>query len=171
MKKALILIDLENEYINKHSDYFVGDVSDLFNKINKLLEYCRKENYKIVFIRHVEKDSEDCFKENTINTEIIKDINKKDSDVVITKHKISSFYQTNLEKELKNIGEMIVCGILTNLCVRSLIEEAYDREFQIKVIKDCCKAFDDETQEFTFKDLKSTREEIEFLDLEELISD
>jgi len=41
--------------------------------------------------------------------------------------------------------------------------------FDITVIKDCCVAFDDEIQEFTFRDLKATREEIEFLNLNEFI--
>ena len=71
------------------------------------------------------------------------------------------------EKELKGIKEIVICGILTNLCVRSLAQEAYDRDFQITIIKDCCVAFDAETHEFTLKDLKATREEIEFLNLNE----
>ncbi|MFZ5341298.1 MAG: isochorismatase family protein [Patescibacteria group bacterium] len=58
---------------------------------------------------------------------------------------------------------------MTNLCVRSLIQDAYDREFNISVIKDCCKSFDEETQEFTFNDLKTTREEIEFINLNEFL--
>ena len=147
MNKTLILVDLENQWSDKDSDYFVGDISEIIEKTNELIDFCRKENYKIIFIRHVEKDS----------------------DKVITKYKISSFYKTNLEKELEGIKEIVICGILTNLCVRSLIEEAYDREFNIIVIKDCCVAFNKETQEFTFKDLKSTREEIEFLNLIEFI--
>lgn len=53
--------------------------------------------------------------------------------------------------------------------MRSLVQDAYDRDFDISVIKDCCVAFDEETQEFTFKDLKATREEIQFLNLNEFI--
>jgi nicotinamidase-related amidase len=165
--KALILVDLENEWTDKNSDYFVGDISELIKKTNSLLDYCRKNNYKIIFTTHIEKDSETIFAENSKNVEIIKEINKKDSDVLIKKNKISPFYKTSLEKELKGIKEIVICGILTNLCVRSLAQDAYDRDFQITVIKDCCQAFDDETHEFTIKDLKATREEIEFLNLDE----
>ncbi len=168
MEKALILVDLENEWTDKNSEYFIGDLTDFIEKTNKLIDYCRKKDYKIIFIKHVEK-SGDCFKENSQNAEIISEINKKDSETIITKYKISSFYQTNLQEELPGVNEIVVGGILTNLCVRTLIEEAYDREFEIKVIKDCCHTFDKETQEFTYKDLKSTREDIEFLDLEEFM--
>ena len=167
--KALILVDFENEWTDKSSDYFVGDVSDLIRKTNKLLDFCRKNNYKIIFTTHIEKDSDSAFALNSKNVEIIKELHKQDSDVLITKNKISPFFKTNLEKELKGIDDIVICGILTNLCVRSLAQDAYDRDFQITIIKDCCRAFDVETHEFTIKDLKVTREEIEFLNLNEFI--
>jgi nicotinamidase-related amidase len=167
--KALILVDFEKEWINKNSDDYVGDISDVIEKTNKLIDFCRKNSYKIIFTTHIEKDSEDAFAEGSENVEIIDEMHKKDSDILIVKNKISPFFKTNLDKELKGINEIIVCGILTNLCVRSLVQDAYDRDFEITVIKDCCVAFDKETQEFTFKDLKATREEIKFLNLKELI--
>ena len=167
--KALILVDFQNEWINRKSDYYVGDISQTIKKTNELIDLCRKLKYKIIFTKHVEKDSEKEFAEGSKGVEIINGLNKKESDIVVTKNKISPFYKTNLEKELNEINEIVVCGILTNLCVRSLIQDAYDREFEIKVIKDCCVSLDDKTQRFTFKDLKSTREEIEFLDLEEFV--
>ena len=55
------------------------------------------------------------------------------------------------------------------MCVRSLIQDAYDRDFEITVIKDCCAKYDKKTQEFTFKDLKATREKIEFLNVKEFV--
>ncbi|MFH1671252.1 MAG: isochorismatase family cysteine hydrolase [Candidatus Portnoybacteria bacterium] len=167
LSRTLILIDFQKEWTDKNSDYLVGDISEVINKTNKLIDYCRKENYKIIFTKHIEKGSEDAFREKSENIEIIDGLDRRDSDVVIEKNKISPFYKTRLEQELKGANEVIVCGILTNLCVRSFIQDAYDRGLDIKVIKDCCVAFDKETQEFTFKDLKETREEIEFLDLNE----
>jgi len=167
--RALIIVDFQKEWIDKNSDYFMGDISNVIEKANKLISYCREQGYKIIFTTHIEKDSEE-FTEGSENVKIIDGLNKEDSDVLIEKNKVSPFFKTNLEKELKGIKEIVVCGILTNLCVRSLVQDAYDRDFEIKVIKDCCVAFDNETQEFTFKDLKETREEIEFLNLSEFIS-
>jgi len=164
---ALILVDLQKEWKDTNSSYYIGNLSETITKINKLIDHCRKKNSKIIFTQHIEKDSEDSFVKNSENIKLISELHKEDQDTIITKNKINPFYQTPLEKELKGIDEIIVCGILTNLCVRSLIEDAYDREFKVTVIKNCCVSFDKETQEFTFKDLKKTREEIEFLNLEE----
>ncbi len=167
--KALILVDFEKEWTDRSSDYFIGDVSELIKKTNKLIDFCRKNNYKIIFTTHIEKDSDEAFAKNSENVEIIDEINKQDSDVLIKKNKISPFYKTNLEKELNGITKIVICGILTNLCVRSLAQDAYDRDFKITIIKDCCRAFDEETHEFTLKDLKATREEIEFLNLNDFV--
>lgn len=168
-KKALILVDFENEWINKNSEYFVGDISDVIVKTNKLIDYCRKNDYKIIFTRHVEKNSDKEFSANSTNVEIIKDLHQKDSDTIIIKNKISPFYQTNLEKELEGISEIVICGILTNLCVRSLVSDAYDHDFKITVIKDCCVAMNKEIQDFTFRDLKETREKIRFLNVDKFL--
>ncbi|MFH1606764.1 MAG: isochorismatase family cysteine hydrolase [Nanoarchaeota archaeon] len=167
--KALILVDFEKEWTDKSSDYFVGDVSELIEKTNKLIDFCRKNDYKIIFTTHIEKDSDEAFAENSENVKIIDDIDKQDSDVLIKKNKISPFFKTDLDKHLEGIDEIVICGILTNLCVRSLAQDAYDRDFKITIIKDCCRAFDAETHEFTLKDLKATREEIEFLNLNDFV--
>lgn len=167
--KALILVDFENEWRDKSSDYFVGDISYLIKKVNKLIDYCREKSYKIIFITHIEKDSDSAFAPDSKNVDIITELDRQNSDILIKKNKISPFYKTNLDKELKGINELVICGILTNLCVRSLAQDAYDRDFQITIIKDCCTAFDKRTHEFTLKDLKATREEIEFFNLNEFM--
>src|SRR3989344_6937982 len=159
--KALILVDFEKEWTDK--------ISDVVEKTNKLIDYCRKNDYKIIFTTHIEKDSDEAFAENSENVEIIDEIKKQDSDVLIKKNKISPFFKTDLDKHLERIDNIVIAGILTNLCVRSLAQDAYDRDFKITIIKDCCRAFDVETHEFTLKDLKATREEIEFLNLNEFI--
>ena len=165
-QKALILVDFENEWTNPDSDYFVWDTSVLIEKTNILIDRCRKDWYKIIFTTHIEKDSDWAFKENSENVELIKELHKNPEDVLIKKYKISPFYKTELEKELEWIEEIVICWILTNLCVRSLAEGAYDRDFGITIVSDCCKTFDKETHDFTLKDIKATREEIEITDLD-----
>lgn len=168
-EKVLILVDLENEWQDENSEYFVGDLYSLIKNTNQLIDYCREENYKMIFIRHVEKDSDGAFSEESKNTAIISEVHKEENDLLITKYKISPFYQTNLEEEIKGAEDVVVAGILTNLCVRSFVNDAYDRDIPVKIISDCCKAFDEETHNFTLKDIRATRPEVEILSLEEFI--
>lgn len=169
MKKALLVVDWEKEWTNPKSEYFVGDLVSATKKLNKLIEFCRAKNYKIIFIKHIEKNSRDVFAKNSDRVQFIENINIQKSDTIITKYKISPFFKTNLDVVLRGIKEVVVAGILTNLCVRSTVQDAYDRDFKVMVIQDCCVSFDKYTHRFTIEDLKTTREEINFLNLNQFI--
>lgn len=156
--KALIVVDLQEEWRDPDSENYVGDLNGLIRRINELIDYCRSKGYKIIFTRHVDEE---------FKSELVKELNKKPSDKIIIKNRISPFYKTKLEQELVGVDELIVCGLLTNLCIRSLIQDAYDRSFKITVISDCCTTYDKATHEFTLKDLKETREEIKIMKLKQ----
>ncbi|MEK6938754.1 MAG: isochorismatase family cysteine hydrolase, partial [Nanoarchaeota archaeon] len=157
---ALILVDFQVEYTTKLSDYYIGNPDKLIERVNKLLEWARGKSYKIIFIQHVEKSGEEFTGKNA---EIWSKLDKNGLDPIIKKHHISSFYQTNLEKELMGIKHLLVCGLLTNLCVRMLVEEAYDREFEITIVPDCCAALTEDVHDFTLEDLRITREKIKLV--------
>ena len=163
---ALVLIDLQTEWTNPESEYYIADAQEVIAKTHYLIDHCRARGYKIIFTKHREIDSIDSF---WPETELVPELKREEDDIIIIKNKISPFYNTSLEKELEGIGHVIVCGILTNLCVRSFIQDAYDREMRITVIKDCCAAHTAELQEFTFYDLAQTRDEIDFTNLKEFV--
>ncbi len=163
---ALVLIDFQQDRIDPKSEYYIGEIQETIAKVNYLIDHCRTREYKIIFTKHREIDSLDYF---WPDTQIIPSLKKEEEDTVIIKNKISPFYNTSLEKELQGTKHVIVCGILTNLCVRSFIQDAYDRDFDITVIKDCCVAHTQEIQEFTFYDLTQTRDEIDFTNLKEFV--
>ena len=124
--KALVQVDFQNEWIDKDSDYYVGDISGVIKRANKLIDFCRERGYRIIFTRHIEQDSQEAFAPGTKNVEIIPELHKKDSDTLITKNKISPFFKTELDQELEGAEDIVVAGILTNLCVRSAVQDAYD---------------------------------------------
>ncbi len=63
----------------------------------------------------------------------------------------------------KNVDELIIGGIMTNLCVRSAVSDAYDRDFRLTVVKDACVSDSASTDRFTFKDIRATRPEVDIL--------
>lgn len=161
--KALIIVDWENEWINPESEYYIGsDLQIETSRVSQLIKKARAKDFKIIFIKHNEKKG-DSFKLNSDSTDFIKGLDLQSTDIIINKYKISPFYQTNLESELEGMEEVFICGILTNLCVRSTVSDLYDRDFKITVIEDCCVAFDKETHEFTLRDLQATRPEIQVI--------
>ncbi len=168
---AVILVDLQNEWQVPGSAYELGDLTEIISNTNRLLDYARRKGYKIIFTKHIEPEGV-YFAPNSTRSDILTKIARSEKDIVIEKHKISPFYQTALEEELQGIDHIVAAGILTNLCVRSLVSDAYDRDYRITVIKNCCKAMSEDIHVFTLNDLAMTRPEVEqtyldiFMDME-----
>lgn len=163
--KALLVIDWQKEYIDSSSDYFVNSSLENETKsLNSLIEKCRRENFLIIFVKHNETEGMN-FLHGSKNAELIDSVDVQNTDILMDKYQISSFYRTNLEKVLEDnkVDELYILGILTNLCVRGAVSDAYDRGFDIKVIEDLCISFNSSIHKFTIDDLKETRPEVEFV--------
>lgn len=61
-------------------------------------------------------------------------------EVVITKHRVSAFWGTDLEMILRaqEIDTVVLLGIATSGVVLSTLVEAFDKDFRVVVIGDCC---------------------------------
>jgi nicotinamidase-related amidase len=72
-------------------------------------------------------------------TEIIDSISIKDEKIVI-KHRVSPFFETNLEKILQenHISQVFLTWCATDLVVESTARDAHDRDYEVFVFQDCC---------------------------------
>ena len=61
-------------------------------------------------------------------------------EVVITKHRVSALWGTDLEMILRaqSIDTLVLFGIATSGVVLSTLVDAFDRDFRVVVIGDCC---------------------------------
>jgi nicotinamidase-related amidase len=68
----------------------------------------------------------------------------KNGEIVITKHRISSFAGTDLAMILRanDIDTLVLYGIATSGVVLSTLLEAADADFRLVVVKDCCADLD-----------------------------
>ena len=148
MKKALIIIDLQN-------DYFCGGAMELENtdevldKTNKLINFARKQKYKIYFIQHFSMKKEATFFiPNTYGVKLNDKLDIKNEKIIEKKYP-NSFSNTNLKDELKkeNINNLIICGAMTHMCIDSTVRAGFDLGFKITLVNDACA-----TKDLKFKD-------------------
>lgn len=80
------------------------------------------------------------FKLGAWGAEIHPDIASREEDLQVVKHRVSPFYSTNLEVQLKTLGiERIICfGVSTQAVVQATVRDAHDRDFEVVVVEDCC---------------------------------
>lgn len=72
--------------------------------------------------------------------EVMPEIAPLESDYVIaSKHRLSSFLDTDLESALRvlDIDTLILIGINTNTCVQCAAFEGFNRDFRVIVVSDC----------------------------------
>ncbi|NOX15649.1 MAG: cysteine hydrolase [Epsilonproteobacteria bacterium] len=152
MKKALIVIDLQN-------DYFCGGNMELVNtklaldNANILIKFARNKNYKIYFIQHFStKKGATFFVPNTDGIKLHKDLDTKD-DLIIKKNYPNSFRDTILQAELQKeqIEDLIICGAMTHMCIDTTVRAGFDLGYNITLIEDACASKDLEFQNYTIK--------------------
>lgn len=88
----------------------------------------------------------------TWETEFYANLDVRSEDTIIIKHRVSAFYNTDLETLLRanQIETLILCGVSTNYAVEMTAREAHDRDYQVITIKDACAANTPESHEQAF---------------------
>ncbi len=77
--------------------------------------------------------------ENTWNTEIIGDLAPRPGDVIVSKHRFSGFYGTDLDVILRSLGvkALVFTGCTTSVCVESTLRDAMFRDYSCLLLSDC----------------------------------
>ena len=138
MKKALLIIDVQNDYFpNGKCPLYKPEAA--LNTIKDLLKKFRKQNLPVIYIRH-ESLQGTFFNPNTDGVQIHHDIKPLDTETVIVKHEPNSFYETDLQNKLveNEITELVVCGMMTHMCVDTTVRAAKDLGYLVTLISDAC---------------------------------
>lgn len=137
MKKALILIDIQN-------DYFDCGAYPLYNSnevLKNSLELVKKEFQKgtlIIFVKHIGEKKSLFFRPNSKGVKIHQKLMDLDIDYKIVEKKYAdSFYNTNLDEILikNDIKEIYLGGMMSHNCVTFTALSKTAEKYKIKVIK------------------------------------
>jgi ureidoacrylate peracid hydrolase len=76
---------------------------------------------------------------DTWNTEILDELAPEPGDIVVSKHRYSGFYQTDLDVILKTLGikNLVVTGCTPSVCVESTVRDAMFRDYTCLVLENC----------------------------------
>ena len=93
--------------------------------------------------------------EGSWGTEVIEDLGARADEFVVLKPRYSAFFQTDLDLILKDmmVDQLVVFGVVTNICVRSTVHDAFFLGYEIVVPRDCCAATGPREQESSLYDI------------------
>ena len=147
MKKALLLIDLQN-------DYFPGGKFPLWNtdvtlsNIEQAINAAKAKNIPIIHIQHIanpEMGIAPFFNKGSEGVKIHSRILEAAPDApIVIKEFADSFEKTNLEEVLKGLGvdELLVCGMMTQNCVTHTAISKSAEKYKVSILPDCCTTVD-----------------------------
>ena len=133
--RALLIIDMQ---IGSFKPYNLRyDTLGVIERINKLSDYFRANNDKVIFVQH-DGTKEDVFLPNSFDWEILPELIKCSTDYTISKSANDAFHKTDLESTLatNNIVELFITGCATDFCVDATIKSAVSKDYDVTVIND-----------------------------------
>lgn len=76
---------------------------------------------------------------DTWNTAVVPELAPEPGDIVVSKHRYSGFFQTELDDVLRGLGakHLLVTGCTTSVCVESTVRDAMFRDYSCVVLEDC----------------------------------
>lgn len=78
------------------------------------------------------------FKLGAWGTEIHPDLEQREGDIQVTKHRVSPFYATGLEAALRarNVTKIYCSGVSTQAVVQATVRDGHDRDYEMIVLED-----------------------------------
>jgi nicotinamidase-related amidase len=144
MSRALVIVDIQK-------DYFPGGAHPLVapepaaSATRRVLDAFRAAGDPVIHVRHVWDEEEATFmRPQTEGVEIHPEVAPAENELVITKEFPNSFRETELEEELRarKVDSLVVCGMMTSMCVDATVRAAVDLGFETTVVHDACATCD-----------------------------
>lgn len=143
-KAALLVIDMQDFFLDPASPTFTCGGLALLPTLKRLIAAFREASRPVIFTRHVHHpDKLDagimgwwwqgmCL-EGSLESKIHRDIAPLPHEKVVLKHRYSAFYNTDLEMVLRclKVEDLVISGIMTNLCCESTARDAYFRDYRV----------------------------------------
>lgn len=129
--QALIIIDMQNAWIEEHPRY---ELNAIIDRINQLTAHFRKQSKPVIFIQH-EQDDVRC---NAYGWQIHDKLTRHESNHYINKTACDSFESTNLLALLHNEActTLSICGLATEFCVDTTLHSALSHGFNVIALSD-----------------------------------
>lgn len=143
MKEALVIIDVQN-------DYFAEGAYPLHKPDNALSHCCQlaqtfvERGETIYFIKHISRSPQSHFflpgtRGAALHSAFDAFLTYEQA-TIIEKAYPNSFLRTTLGEDLQQqaIDQLVVCGMMTHMCIDSTTRQARELGYPIKLIADAC---------------------------------
>ncbi len=140
---VLLVVDMQYFFLDPSSPTYACGGQAILPNIQKTIQAFREANCPVIFTKHVHHADgldagimawwwEGMCLEGSPESKIHADISPEPGEKVISKHRYSAFYNTDLETILRvqGIEDIVITGVMTNMCCKSTARDAYYRDYR-----------------------------------------
>ena len=140
MARALVVVDIQNDYFPCGGNPLDGPEAAA-EQARTLLDAFRASGEPVMHVRHV-WDAPDALylRPGTPGGEIHQAVSPEPGETVVEKAFPNAFLETSLDQSLEDAGvnELVVCGMMTCMCVDATVRAAVDLGYDVSVAHDAC---------------------------------
>ena len=143
-KKALIVIDLQNDYF-PGGKWTLDGINEATANAARLIGASRDAGDLVVHVRHEFPTSDaPFFAPGSQGAETHGDVLPGDGEPVVVKNQINCFQDTELKEILdqKGIEDVVICGAMSHMCIDAATRAASDHGFNCTLVHDACATLD-----------------------------
>jgi nicotinamidase-related amidase len=156
-KSALLVVDMQKFFLDPLSPTYTCGGPAIIPTVKRLIEGFRESGRPVIYTKHVHHPNHldsgimgwwwkgMCI-EGSPESEIPPEIAPLSGEKVVLKHRYSAFYNTDLETVLRclKIEDLVITGVMTNLCCESTARDAYFRDYRVFFLADATGSINEE---------------------------
>lgn len=160
---ALLVVDMQEDFFRHQR--LERNRTALARSTNALTEICRAAGGHVIWVRQeFADDLHDAPLEirtkgirivvtGTAGAALLPELKPEEADFSIIKKRYSAFYGTDLDALLASLQptKLLIAGINTHACIRSTVIDAYQRDYEIILARDCIDSHDAEHHEISWR--------------------
>ncbi|MHA2378722.1 MAG: cysteine hydrolase family protein [Candidatus Thorarchaeota archaeon] len=162
-KTAILVIDMLVDFVEESGALVVPGAKALVSTQKQILGHARDTGATVLYLadNHMPDDEE--FKvwpkhsvAGTHGAQVVKDLSPEKGEKVIPKRRYSGFFGTDLDLTLRESGieNVIIMGVLTDICVMYTSADAASRGYNVFVVKDATASTTKRNHEFALQHMK-----------------
>lgn len=149
---AVLIVDMLRDFCDPAGAMPLGGAERLYPVQNGIVSAARTAGAMIGWVvdahrsglrrdREFLKRTPHCI-EGTAGVEVMPELRRDPGDFTFLKRRYSAFFATDLDLTLKDnmIDTLVVFGVVTNICVRSTVHDAFFNGYKVIVPHDACAA-------------------------------
>ena len=158
-KYAILVVDMLNDFVT--GSLGCDRARDIIKPTQELLDEARKHHVPVIYcndshFKGIDNELKlwgDHAIRGTKGAEIIPELAVKEEDYVVLKRRYSSFFQTDLDNLLKELGvdTVVITGLHTHMCCRHTAADAYQLNYNVIFAKECTNSFTEEDYQYGLK--------------------